>query len=191
KGARASFHRLADFAGGTKGHRRLQDRRRRIVLSKRERSERVMRGGATACFLVIGVTAMSASSRADTIQLYAAGSLRAALTEIANSFEAETGDPSSRVPGGPRPRPYAEPVRRSGVVHSLAEAHMKVAGRFISTTAAMAFAACFFAPGVVAQPTSDALGELLVGQAAFGDWRTDAPLVRRKITDLPAPYATR
>jgi len=65
-----------------------------------------MRGGATACFLVIGVTAMSASSRADTIQLYAAGSLRAALTEIANSFEAETGDPSSRVPDGPRPRPY-------------------------------------------------------------------------------------
>jgi glucose/arabinose dehydrogenase len=31
------------------------------------------------------------------------------------------------------------------------------------------------------------------GPAAFGDWRTDAPGVRRRITpaDLPAPYATR
>src|SRR5580704_13770645 len=30
------------------------------------------------------------------------------------------------------------------------------------------------------------------GQAAFGDWTTDAPGVRRKITvaDLPAPFAT-
>jgi molybdate transport system substrate-binding protein len=50
-----------------------------------------MRGGAAACCLVIGVIAMSVPSRADTIQLYAAGSLRAALTEVAKSFEAETG----------------------------------------------------------------------------------------------------
>jgi hypothetical protein len=49
----------------------------------------------------------------------------------------------------------------------------------------------FFAPAVFAQPASDSLGELLIGKAAFGDWRTDAPLVRRKITDLPPPYATR
>jgi glucose/arabinose dehydrogenase len=34
---------------------------------------------------------------------------------------------------------------------------------------------------------------LLVGQGAFGDWTTDAPGVRRRITpgDLPKPYATR
>ena len=51
-----------------------------------------MRGGAAAFFLLIGVIAMSAPSRADTIQLYAAGSLRAALTEVAKSFEAETGN---------------------------------------------------------------------------------------------------
>src|SRR6266852_6943739 len=48
-----------------------------------------------------------------------------------------------------------------------------------------------FALAVFAQPVSDSLGELLTGKAAFGDWRTDAPLVRRKITDLPPPYATR
>jgi glucose/arabinose dehydrogenase len=36
-------------------------------------------------------------------------------------------------------------------------------------------------------------GAVMVGQGALGDWTTDAPLVRRRITvaDLPAPYATR
>ncbi|HUI97247.1 MAG TPA: sorbosone dehydrogenase family protein [Xanthobacteraceae bacterium] len=36
-------------------------------------------------------------------------------------------------------------------------------------------------------------GQLLTGAAAFGDWRADAPMVRRKITpaDLPPPFATR
>jgi glucose/arabinose dehydrogenase len=58
-------------------------------------------------------------------------------------------------------------------------------------TAALATCLLFFAPAVFSQPVSDSLGELLVGKAAFGDWRTDAPLVRRKITDLPPPYATR
>jgi hypothetical protein len=55
-----------------------------------------------------------------------------------------------------------------------------------------AFAACSLsvAPPVSAQSDSS-LGELLVGKAAFGDWHTDAPLVRRKITELPPPYATR
>jgi glucose/arabinose dehydrogenase len=47
------------------------------------------------------------------------------------------------------------------------------------------------APAVLAQGGSDSIGELLEGKAAFGDWRSDAPLVRRKITELPAPYATR
>jgi hypothetical protein len=60
-----------------------------------------------------------------------------------------------------------------------------------AVTAALATCALFLAAAVFAQPASDSLGELLVGKAAFGDWRTDAPLVRRKITDLPPPYATR
>ena len=36
-------------------------------------------------------------------------------------------------------------------------------------------------------------GETLTGQGALGDWTTDAPGVRRRITvaDLPKPYATR
>jgi hypothetical protein len=53
-----------------------------------------------------------------------------------------------------------------------------------AVTAALATCVLFFAPAAFAQPASDSLGELLVGKAAFGDWRTDAPLVRRKITDL-------
>jgi hypothetical protein len=53
-------------------------------------SPRLGCGGTRACFLVISILAISAPSRADTIQLYAAGSLRAPLTEIAKSFEAET-----------------------------------------------------------------------------------------------------
>ena len=36
-------------------------------------------------------------------------------------------------------------------------------------------------------------GPVLTGRAALGDWRTDAPGVRRRITaaDLPEPFATR
>jgi len=69
---------------------------------------------------------------------------------------------------------------------------MKMARQFIAATpAAFATLSLFFAPIVLAQPVSDPLGELLVGKAAFGDWRADAPLVRRKITELPPPYTTR
>jgi glucose/arabinose dehydrogenase len=60
-----------------------------------------------------------------------------------------------------------------------------------AVAAAMATCVLSFAPAVFAQRASDSLGELLTGNAAYGDWRTDAPLVRRKITDLPPPYATR
>lgn len=44
----------------------------------------------------------------------------------------------------------------------------------------------------VCSPLPAAGGELLTGKAAQGDWTSDAPGVRRKITveDLPAPYAT-
>jgi glucose/arabinose dehydrogenase len=40
--------------------------------------------------------------------------------------------------------------------------------------------------------SSDESGKLLKGEGAYGDWRTDAPGVRRLITpaDMPKPYAT-
>jgi glucose/arabinose dehydrogenase len=52
-----------------------------------------------------------------------------------------------------------------------------------------------FAPAALAQSRPDPAdnSRLRTGNAAFGDWRADAPLVRRKITvdDLPKPFATR
>src|SRR5262249_1177946 len=50
-----------------------------------------------------------------------------------------------------------------------------------------------FAPVALAQsPVAGSTPSTLYGKSAFGDWRMDAPLVRRKITiaDLPRPYAT-
>jgi len=58
-----------------------------------------------------------------------------------------------------------------------------------------------FAPSILAKlsergdaqsPLSGSSNSLLVGAAAYGDWRTDAPEVRRYIrpSDLPAPYAS-
>ena len=42
-------------------------------------------------------------------------------------------------------------------------------------------------------PEAPTIGPILTGAAAFGDWRTDAPGVRRHIqpNDLPPPYASR
>jgi glucose/arabinose dehydrogenase len=49
---------------------------------------------------------------------------------------------------------------------------------------------CFFTADVFGDARTGS--ELLTGNAAMGDWTTDAPGVRRKLTvaDLPAPYAT-
>ena len=49
-----------------------------------------MRGFLAVVFIVM--SQMTASARADLIKLYAAGSLRAALTEVAKAFEAESGN---------------------------------------------------------------------------------------------------
>ncbi|HLW90155.1 MAG TPA: sorbosone dehydrogenase family protein [Roseiarcus sp.] len=55
-----------------------------------------------------------------------------------------------------------------------------------------AVSALFFAAAGAAQPASLDSGAVRTGAAAYGDWRTDAPGVRRKITaaDLPAPFAS-
>jgi molybdate transport system substrate-binding protein len=46
----------------------------------------------TFTFILAAALTMSAAAHADDIQLYAAGSLRAALTDIANAFAAKTGN---------------------------------------------------------------------------------------------------
>jgi hypothetical protein len=62
----------------------------------------------------------------------------------------------------------------------------------------LALATCMVlapAAAALAQSGSDPAdnSRLRAGSAAFGDWRADAPLVRRRITvdDLPKPFATR
>jgi molybdate transport system substrate-binding protein len=50
-----------------------------------------MAGRFAVSLAILGVIIMSNPAHADTIQLYAAGSLRAALTDVAKAFEAESG----------------------------------------------------------------------------------------------------
>jgi molybdenum ABC transporter molybdate-binding protein len=45
-----------------------------------------------ASFIVVGVITMTTSALADTVQLYAAGSLRGALTDVSKAFEAASGN---------------------------------------------------------------------------------------------------
>ena len=47
-------------------------------------------------------------------------------------------------------------------------------------------------PADVSAQLATEVRALLTGKAAMGDWRSDAPGVRRRIapSDLPAPYAT-
>jgi glucose/arabinose dehydrogenase len=58
--------------------------------------------------------------------------------------------------------------------------------------AAVALALMLLGGGSLAQPGAAAPAAVLTGAAALGDWTTDAPGVRRRITpaDLPAPFAT-
>lgn len=48
-------------------------------------------------------------------------------------------------------------------------------------------------PTALAQAPAGPPGQVLTGQAAYGDWRHDAPGIRRRLTpgDMPAPYASR
>jgi molybdate transport system substrate-binding protein len=46
---------------------------------------------AAASFAVLGLIVITAAARADTIRVYAAGSLRTALTDVAKAFEADSG----------------------------------------------------------------------------------------------------
>lgn len=75
---------------------------------------------------------------------------------------------------------------------------MRIAGneraRVSRLVGVMVLAACAAASQAVAEPDAMPPGSTLrTGKAAFGDWRQDAPGVRRLIRpgDLPAPYASR
>ena len=66
---------------------------------------------------------------------------------------------------------------------------MRTATLAIAGAAVLAGAAAVVAAALAGPERSG----VLVGQGALGDWTTDAPGVRRRITvaDLPPPYATK
>jgi glucose/arabinose dehydrogenase len=74
---------------------------------------------------------------------------------------------------------------------------MRTAGndcaRFSRRLGALVLAACAAPALAVAEPDPMQPGSTRTGKVAFGDWRQDAPGVRRLIRpgDLPAPYASR
>jgi len=62
----------------------------------------------------------------------------------------------------------------------------------MGTRPLLVMAVLALAPAGVSAQLATEVRALLTGKAAMGDWRSDAPGVRRRIapSDLPAPYAT-
>src|SRR5262249_24293242 len=89
EGARPGLHRLARLARGSEGDRGLQDQRAGIVLPQHQCAGGVMlaRLAVTLAAATISVPAVAS----EPVSLYAASSLRTALTEVAGAFEAASG----------------------------------------------------------------------------------------------------
>lgn len=104
----------------------------------------------------------------------------AGFTWDAEHLDRYLADPRAAVPGTTMPVAVPDPRERAALI------------AYLSTLPAPA-AAPTSGPAASAGAAPVAVGPLLTGRAAFGDWRNDAPGVRRRITpaDLPAPYATR
>ncbi len=88
-------------------------------------------------------------------------------------------DPAAAVPGTTMALQTPLPAERQALI------------RFLATLRPEHDEANPTAPS--ASPSTPTAGPVLTGMAAFGDWRTDAPGVRRRIgpQDQPPPYATR
>ena len=69
-----------DIARGTEEHRRLQDRRRAAVLSQRQRQSGVMSNQLAGWLAGLMMMVALAGAAQEPVRLYAAGSLRVALT---------------------------------------------------------------------------------------------------------------
>ncbi len=76
---------------------------------------------------------------------------------------------------------------------------MTISKHTIANLVAVGSIVAMFGTAACSRPQADnrrgptaAPGQVLRGKAAFGDWRADAPGVRRliRVTDLPKPYAT-
>ena len=87
-------------------------------------------------------------------------------------------DPAAAVPGTSMVLQTRAPAERQALIAYMQTLHPKTAGA---------------GPPAQSVASSPTVGPLLTGAAAFGDWRNDAPGVRRLIrpSDEPPPYATR
>ena len=89
-------------------------------------------------------------------------------------------DPQVVVPGTTMPAKVPDAGDRAAII------------AYLNTLQAAPVASSNGRSALPASPGREAAGTLLTGRAAFTDWRSDAPGVRRKIVsaDLPMPYAT-
>jgi glucose/arabinose dehydrogenase len=108
--------------------------------------------------------------------------LRAAgFTWDAAHLDRYLADPAAAVPGTSMPLQTPAPEERQALIAFLQTLHPETAAPGTPSPTA---------PSAAPSPV---VGPLLTGAAAFGDWRTDAPGVRRLIrpSDEPPPYASR
>ena len=122
--------------------------------------------------------------RAGTGQFgYSRAMSRAGLLWKASSLDRFLAAPSSVVPGTSMALHVAAAADRRDLIAYLATLRGGAVKKLTSNAAE--------GPGQ-APPLAQPSKGLLTGAAAFGDWRSDAPGVRRRIevADLPAPFAT-
>ena len=110
---------------------------------------------------------------------YSRAMRRIGLTWEPPTLDRYLADPASVVPGTSMPVHVDAAADRADLIAYLA-----------TVPAAAPTAPARGEPAPV--PVARSSGGTLTGRAAFGDWHTDAPGVRRRITvaDLPAPFAT-
>ena len=110
---------------------------------------------------------------------YSRAMRRIGLTWEAPILDRYLADPAAVVPGTAMPVHVDAAADRADLIAYLASVPASVPAAPAQGEAASV-------------PVMPGSGSAFTGRAAFGDWRTDAPGVRRRITvaDLPAPFAT-
>src|SRR5262249_57162024 len=89
EGPRPSLHQLARFARRAKGDRGLQDQWAGVVLPQRQCTGGMM--VARLAVILAATTIAVPALASEPVLLHAAGSLRTALTEVTEAFEAASG----------------------------------------------------------------------------------------------------
>jgi glucose/arabinose dehydrogenase len=112
---------------------------------------------------------------------YSRAMRHAVFTWDLSRLDAFLAEPAAIVPGTSMPARVEDPGERHALIAFLATLQASATGARSEPA---------ISPSINSGPPQP--GVLLVGRAAFGDWRSDAPGVRRRIAvaDLPPPFAT-